>query len=187
MAQYEYECPEHGIFQVTCRLADWSDVKACPKCEQPSEQILRPSSTHLGEFPESIVVHISESGDVRFPGDVNARVPEGFQKKEIRTIRELEHFERQMNVKLRAEAEQHQENEAKFFDAIHARTRADLRQQMQHMSPLGRDFAMLAMQINDSRKRKPTDCGFHSDILNFDRTNREPMHDERTGWKRKYY
>jgi hypothetical protein len=184
---YIHECEDHGRFEIHCRLAEYDEWKPCPQCKKSSQQVFLPSNTRDCAFPEPIVIHVSADGSVRFPGDASAKVPKGFEKKELRTIREIESFEKSYNHTLKVEASQHQENEERYFTALHAQNRSDLRNRIASMSPLGRDFAMLAMQINDRRKKKPTDCGFFSEILHFDRSNREPMHDERTGWKRKYF
>jgi hypothetical protein len=50
---------------------------------------------------------------------------------------------------------------------------------------MGRDFAEMAMRVNDERRRKPTDCGFHVMILHDD-SSKNPQVDQSTGWKRRY-
>lgn len=187
MPTYIHACEDHGDFEVTCRVAEWDEWKPCPNCGKSSQQMLRPSDSRDSHFPDPIVIHVSAEGKLRFPGDANAKVPDGYVKKELRTIREIEQLERTMNTQLRAEAEQHHENEDRFFSKVHSENRAELRMRMQSMSPLGRDFAKFAIEMGNRIKRKPTECGFHSEILHFDRSNREPLHDERTGWKRKYF
>ena len=184
MPAYNFKCPKHGVFEVSCRLADWSDVKPCPKCRKPSEQVLLPRRCS-GNFGQGVVIHVSADGQTRFPGDPNARVPKGFQKRTLTTIREVEKFEREVNTKLRAESEQHQEREARHFDAIQKKNRSDLRMAMQHFSPMGRALAETAMRINNERKRKTNDCGFQVTILHED-ASKNPQIDASTGWKRKY-
>jgi hypothetical protein len=146
------------------------------------DQILLPndSSRH---FSDPVVVHVSADGAYRFPGSSNARVPKGFEKRELRTIREIEKFERDVNCKVHAEARQHQEKEQQQVAEIRAHLRGELRQRMQSMSQLGRDFANLAMMLNDQRRSKPTDPGFHVQVLHYDQSNREAHRDKETGWK----
>lgn len=184
MPVYEYECKSHGVFVLTLPLRKWDDHKPCPKCEKQCEQILSPQGGR-GTFGQGIVVHVSADGHTRFPGDPNAKVPKGFQKKTLTTIREVEKFEREVNTKLRAESEQHQEREARHFDAIQKKNRSDLRMAMQHFSPMGRALAETAMRINNERKRKTNDCGFQVTILHED-ASKNPQIDASTGWKRKY-
>jgi hypothetical protein len=182
MPCYCYECPKHGTFELTLPLRKWDSTKPCPKCSQPSEQVLLPQRAYA-EFRDPIVVHVSADGKYRFPGAANARVPKGFERKELRTIREVESFERDVNKQLRGEAERHRENESRHFEEIYAQKRSELRQAMQQMSPLGRDFAQFAIKMNNARRRKPTDCGFHVEILHFDQGNREPQRDRSTDWR----
>lgn len=184
MPLYTYECEKHGIFEISVPLRKWDEHKPCPKCGKSSEQVLLPRRS-TGQFGKGIVVHISADGQTRFPGDPNARVPKGFMKRELKTIREVEQFEREINLKLKDEAEQHQEREHHHFEEIRKQNRAELRQAMQHFSPLGRDLAQTAIRMNNERKRKPTDCGFHVTILHED-ASRNPQIDQSTGWKRRY-
>jgi hypothetical protein len=183
--QYHFECGEHGLFAVTCRLAEWSDTKPCPACTKPSEQVVLPQGEY-GTLPVPIVVHVSATGRFRFPGAADAKAPRGFERVELKTISEVEKFERRVNHQLREEARDHQENEEKFFGKVKAELRGELRHAMKNMSPLGRDFARFVMALNDRKKRKPTEAGFYCDILHNDQSNREAHVDERTGWKRKY-
>lgn len=129
-----------------------------------------------------VVIHVDRGGAVRFPGNSDAKVPKGFNKVELRTIPEIEKFEREMNRKFHAEAEQHHENEARVFGEIRAQLRSELRQRMQTMSALGRDFARAAMEANDRRPRKSSDTGFHLQVLHFNASNREPFR-EGKGYK----
>jgi hypothetical protein len=184
---YHYDCPEHGLFELILPLSEWDDKKACPQkdCGKIGEQVVLPARSS-GEFSVPIVVHVAADGAIRFPGRGDARVPEGFERRELRTIREIEHFERQMNARLRSESDRHNSNEERHFSEIKAQQRSELRQRMQGMSEQGRDFARFAMRLNDSRKRKQTECGFHVEVLHFDQSNREAHSDDRTNWKRRH-
>lgn len=186
MPVYSFECPLHGIFELSLPLRLWDDHKGCTfeGCTEIAEQVVLPNQA-AGTVPP-IVIHVAEDGSFRFPGAADARVPPGFQKKELHTIREIEQFERDVNRRLTAEAHQHHENEDRHFGKMREQARSDLRMKMQQMSERGRDFARFAMALNDRRRRKSTECGFHVEILHFDQTNREAHSDERTQWKRKH-
>jgi putative FmdB family regulatory protein len=184
MPIYSYRCEKHGVFELSMRLADWNDKKPCPKkhCKQIAEQVILPNDGSR-TFSEPVVVHVSADGSFRFPGSSDAKVPKGFEKKELRTIREIEAFERCVNTHLRAESEQHQINQEKHFAEMRSELRSELRMKMQGMSQYGKDLARLAMAMNDARRPQSTDAGFHLQILHFDQTNREAHRDERTNWK----
>lgn len=181
---YEYECEKHGVFSVTVPVREWKRAKKCPKrkCSRISPQVLRPSGGRKdGNF--KVVVHITDTGEYRLPGSADAKVPKHCRKIEFTSIREVEAFERKMNTKMRSEAQIHNANERAHFDPIYAKNRSELRQAMQKMSPYGRDFAELAMKMNDEKPQKKSDVGFHCEVLHFDQSNREPHRDERTGWQ----
>jgi putative FmdB family regulatory protein len=184
MPVYDYDCETHGLFQVNCRLADWNDFKPCPTCGKSSEQMLLPSRV-AGHFSQPIIVHVAADGAVRFPGASDAKVPRGFEKRELRTIREAEQFERTFNQQLRVEADRHHMNEDRHFGEVRAQQRSELRMKMQQMSQQGQDFARAAMKANDQRRSKSNDCGFHIHIIHFDASNREKQRDASTGWKPK--
>lgn len=183
MPVYEYICAKGHTFEIRCRLAEWTDIRPCNQegCAEIAEQFISPSGSD-NEVPP-IVIHVDSEGHVRFPGASDARVPEGFEKRELRTIRQIEAFERDMNCRLRSEARQHQENEERYFSQVRSQLRGELRQRMQQMSEAGKSFARLAMALNDQRRSKSTETGFHVEILHFDQSNREAHRDERTGWK----
>ena len=187
MPTYEYICESGHSFEIRCRLAEWKDHLPCTHkgCRKIAEQILT-SNDSSRFFSDPVIVHVAKDGQYRFPGAANARVPKGFQKRELRTIREIESFERDVNCKLHAEARQHQENEERYYSDVRSQLRSELRMRMQSMSQQGRDFARAVMSLNDQRRSKPTDPGFHLQVLHFDQTNREHHRDESTGWKRKY-
>ena len=182
MPTYNYECSDHGMFELTLPLRKWDDHKPCPTCAKSSEQVVLPSG-NSGVLPGAIVVHVDSKGNFRFPGVADAKCPEGFERRELKTIREVENFERQVNAKLKSESQQHRENEERAFAGVKSQSRSELRQAMQRMSSQGRAFAEAAIRINNARKSKSTDCGFHLDILHNDSSNRQEYRDERTGWK----
>jgi putative FmdB family regulatory protein len=186
MPVYSYECPKHGRFDLTLPLRKWDDHKNCPKCGRSCEQVVLPQG-EPGTLPIPIVVHRDEKGNFRFPGASDARVPKHFEKVELKTIKEVEKFEREVNQRLHSEARQHQENEERFYGQVKKSLRSELVNAMQSFSNRGKDFARLVMALNDARRRKKTEVGFHCDILHNDASNREAYNDERTGWKRKYF
>jgi len=183
---YSYECSKHGIFEVSLPLSRWDDKMKCTTkgCDLFADQVLLPSQGR-GTFEVGIVVQVGPSGEVRFPGHRDAKCPKGFHRKELKSVREVEQFEREMNHKLRNEAERHNDREEKIFKEVQEKNRSDLRQAMRNMSPQGRAFAQFAIDRNNNRKRKPTDCGFHVQILAFDQPNREHHRDAETNWQRK--
>jgi hypothetical protein len=190
---YSYECPVHGEFEVTVPISAHQDHPPCPlKTDGPEGPnyacFCETVQTYTPSRPKdwaikAIVVHVGADGAVRFPGHENARVPKGFNRVELKTLSEIQAFERQVNQKLSSEASRHIENEERHFEGVRARLRGELRQRMQSMSPFGRAFAQLAIEMNNSRRRKKSDVGFNVDILNNDNSSREAYRDKETNWK----
>ena len=188
MPIYDFRCPKHGVFEIAMPLREYDDKKPCIKkgCALIAEQVHLPRGGGRGQFAQPIVIHVSADGRTRFPGSPDAKLPKGFVKRELKTIRDIEGFERQMNERLKSEAQDHQEREERHFGAIQERNRSDLRMAMQSMSPIGRAFAEHAIKVNNARRRKSTDMGFRCSILHED-ASKSPQIDVSTGWKRKYF
>lgn len=186
MPLYTYSCEKHGDFEHSCRLAEWTDRRPCPKCGKEAEQILLPTERAAQNF-QPVVVHVNAEGKYRFPGAADAKVPKGYNKVELKTLRDIEQMERKVNQRLRSEADRHNQNEEIAFGQIRSKLRSELVQKMATMSPLGRAYAQFCIARNNARRRKSSEVGFHVEILNYDQANREAHVDDRTGWKRKYY
>ena len=182
MPTYTYECPKDGTFELTLPLRKWDDHKRCPKCKEMSEQVLIPSRGDA-HFEVPIVVHVDASGKFSFPAHQDAPVREGYEKKELRSIREVEAFERKVNARLSRESAEHNAREEALLSSVLDKNRKELRTAMERMSPAGRTFAEFAIRMNNERKRKTSEVGFHTVILHFDESNRDAYRDRETNWK----
>jgi len=132
---------------------------------------------------DPVVIHRDAQGNYRFPGAPDARVPEGFQRIELRTTEEVRRFERDVN---RGEAERHdgaQAREEGFYGGLKAQQRSELWATMARMTPTGRAFAEEAMRANDERPRGRFDANFHVECFSQDASNREPQRDATTKWR----
>lgn len=180
MPTWTFECPVHGEFELTAPIARHRDHPECPysHCRETTVQTYHASRPKDWAI-QPVVLHVDKKGNVRFPGHANGKIPRGFERVELKTLAEIQAFEHKMNHNLSCEAQQHQENEEKFFAPLRAKLRGELRQKMQSMSRTGRDFARYAMAVNDARERKKTDVGFHIQVLHFDASNREPFREGR--------
>jgi hypothetical protein len=197
MPTYTFECPAHGEFEVTVPISQHRDHWPCPyksefeaagvkfvtaHCSERTEQTYTPERPKNWAI-QAVVVHLGKDGAVRFPAHVNAPVPKGFNRVELRSLGEIEQFERRVNAKLSAEAAIHIENEERHFSILRDQSRSDLRQRMQSMSLAGKAFAQFCIEENNRCQRKSSDVGFHLNILHFNSSNREAHNDKETGWK----
>ncbi len=49
MPLYEYECPEHGVFEALRPMAEYQSPQACPECAMQSSRVITPVA--LGLMP----------------------------------------------------------------------------------------------------------------------------------------
>lgn len=109
---------------------------------------------------DPVVVFKSADGRVRTPGRSDAPTPEGFARVELKTVREIRAFERQMNMSEHSKHEASREKDSRACEAARTQLRGELRMAMQGMSNEGRDFARLAMERTNNRKKERFDAGF---------------------------
>lgn len=126
---YDFECPdghvtEHFLSKFTERvrcgfLIDCGTMGVEP-CRREGEN--RPSFWYSSNVPRlaqsfnPVVIHRDAAGNVRFPGNANAPVPEGFQKVELATVAQVRAFEKEVNLSDSVKAEGFRNGRAKFLD-----------------------------------------------------------------------
>jgi hypothetical protein len=132
---------------------------------------------------DPVVIHRDAAGNIRYPANIHAPVPEGYQKVELRTVSEVRRFEAEVNQREHVKADQHHSAREAAFAAAQSIRRSDLRGKMRNMSAFGQDFARHAMERTDSSRPQPRDVGFHLDVFSNDSSNRETHRDARTDWK----
>ncbi len=142
-------------------------------------RIMLPSHVHANALTfDPIVFHESPDGQLRFPGRADAPVPEGFERKEVRTFREYEAFRRKVNHVENNKIEQANDAEHAYLHFIESVNRPDLRMAMQSMPPQWRAFARLAIERGNARPRTH-DAGFYVDAMEYDASNRERWQPDR--------
>lgn len=164
-------------------------IGACTKCHQPvgiGMHFVCPHSSLTQSFAarfDPVVVHVDNTGKVSFPGRSDAKLPPGYERRELRTIQEVRAFQKEYNKRAGEEHEVRQGIKEAQFSENQARHRSDLRVAMMSMSRYGRDFARLAMEVNDKRRKsQPAPVGYFEAFEN-DASNRDAHRDELTGWR----
>jgi hypothetical protein len=132
---------------------------------------------------DPIVIHVDSQGNKRFPASPDAPVPPGFEKRELRTVREVREFERTVNREERQRWDETRIREEMTFDPQRRERHRELRSEMQHMTPFGRAFAEYAMQQTNGKTRGSFDAGFRVSVFSDDRSNMDPYCDKSTGWR----
>lgn len=163
----------------------------CPECNQPLS---------IGDFPfcphgpmrdrhaqafDPIVVHRDAAGNYSFPGHSSDPVPEGYEKVELRTIREADAFCRQMNTSIRAQRLADYEQEYGMFQERVKQTREGVRERLASQGITHSDtWERVKKYVDEKRYQKYTrmmaaDPNFNLQILSRDASNRPAYHDEK--------
>ena len=144
---------------------------------------------HAQRF-DPIVVHVSCEGDgqYRFPAAVDAPVPAGYRKVEIRTIQEADRVSREVNRREDETLRSVQQQSDASRQAARSRNQAFMNNMKERMSPKGRQFLdqareYQAMKDKEREQSRPRGTNFHMDVFAYDSSNREQYRDERTGWR----
>lgn len=203
MPLYEYECTDdacHWIFEQVRRISEREDPPPCPKCAAPTARIYLPSRLYANACNiDPVVVHRAADGTYKMPGRSDAPVTAGYERVELRSIRDIERFEREVNTQHTSLIGRRVEHEQARFEANQAVRRARLRHAITHgftmkdsdgktvtfgpMSARGRLFAEQALKRGESFTVQSYEPGFRVDILHHDAHNREPWRDVDTGWR----
>lgn len=161
----------------------------CPHCGTELEIGDWPYCPHGradGRFAQGfdpVVIHRDSVGNIRYPGHIDAPVPAGYQKVELRTTHEVRRFEAEVNQRERVKADEQLSRREAIFSAQQSSRRRELRTEMERMSPLGRDFALHAIDKGNNRRTASRDVGFHLDVFSNYSSNREVHRDARTDWR----
>lgn len=164
-------------------------ISSCSDCGQPAGIGSYPFCPH-GNLSEAyaqrfapVVVHVDATGNYRFPGRSDAKMPAGYEKVELRSLRDVRAFERQFNAKVKREFDQRHEVRQEQFEARQSELRSELRDAMAHMSRKGREFAQFAIDRNNQRARKSYEPNGFFEAFEMDASNREGYSDRANEWK----
>lgn len=165
----------------------------CSTCNHEMEIGDYPFCPHESIYPQDaqgfspVVIHKDAKGNIRFPGNSNAPVPDGFQRVELTNVREVRKLEREVNSFELGRAENNRHKQRAVAEGERMERRAKFKELVQTFSPRGRQFAEAMMTARDRHKtrldRPITDMGFRVDAFSNDSSNREHYRDEATGWK----
>ncbi len=185
MPIYNYKCANGHVVEKILLIAERETPGPCPACQGDLERVYLARGRHANAF-DPIVLHRSASGEYSFPMHPSAPIPEGFEKLEVTTFQELDRHMGSINAAERRKMEEHVEGERVWLNRIESENRSELRRQMQHMSPVMRAFAEVAMQQNDQKPRpRVIDPNVFAEIRERDASNREDHRDSLTGWQRR--
>lgn len=117
MPAYDFKCDSCHTVQEQFLSYPPPDTVLCPCGDQaPYFPTFYYNSPVNSQRFAPVVIHRDTEGNVRFPGEANARVPEGFQRVELTDFHQIRSFERDMEKKQGVEAEQFRQSRQFFLD-----------------------------------------------------------------------
>lgn len=117
----------------------------------------------------------------------DTRHPKGYQRHEIRTMRQYERFVREQSALHRAGIEESRRDEDQTRALLKRESREQLQQMMKdHFTPEGRGFAEAVMEYMDSQPdRQEYDHRIYISGFEFDRSNRVEHNDAESNYRRR--
>lgn len=161
------------------RLLEVGDYPFCSGQRSDHGPVRRRSAAGF----KPVVVFRNAKGEFSFPGRAEDPAPKGYERVELKTMREIHSLERTVNSQQKHEWERGREAERAAYAEKQSTLRSELRQQMQRMTPMGRDFAQAAMRRNDERPTEKFDPGFLVQVAHYDQSSRPEWRSEDTGWR----
>jgi hypothetical protein len=183
---YAFECTAGHLFERYAPLARFTEKTRCPSCRRLARLTVRARRGPSSGFAP-VVVHRHADGHYSFPAHTSAPLRLGYERVELRSLAEVRKFEKQVNaVEFRKHVE-HKEREERSFGRGRAERQAELRSLAQHMTPMGRDFAHVAMEATNRKSRSRDaarfEAGFYVEAFSNDRSSLADYRDQKTGWK----
>lgn len=83
-------------------MAAEDDTNTCTECGTQMEQDWLPRTRHNAQWDDAtaVLVHVDpRTGDVRYPGTHDAKLKKGYERVYLRSLRDVERFESQHNVR----------------------------------------------------------------------------------------
>ena len=140
---------------------------------------------------EPMVVDVHPTtGQVSYPADAKDPCPEGYERRSLETIRQIEDF---CSARSREETEKRREffrNEKQFWDDRIAQRREYVRAEMVRRGFKGKGFDAVTKLLDARRERKydeqmRKEVHVFSDVIHFDSSNRESHSGPHTDWKQR--
>ncbi len=96
----DVRCSACGTYQRDLMLGE-SDIPECSSCGKPCEQIwwaMRDKSAQWGDKDCVVVFRDPQTGKLKYPPRNDRPTPKGYERVEMRSLREVERFEKDNHV-----------------------------------------------------------------------------------------
>ncbi len=153
MPNYDFACDNNSehLIEKFVPLAEWSaEMSAwCEQCKCLAHQVVLPRGAGTTITP--FVYYVNKNGEIRIPGSSNLPVPPGHTRCEVTTLHELRQLEARVGREERSKISHAREMDDAISQEETQGLRRELRSAMERMSPAGRDFAQVAIEMGNRR------------------------------------
>lgn len=140
---------------------------------------------------DPIILHKSATGEYSFPGHSSDPTPAGFERIEIKNMRQAEHYTREINSIERGKMSDKRELNRLYFEEKTKDRREGIDAEMKRRGLSGRalELAMKARAYADKKhdrrfsSARAFGANFHIQALEFNQSNRMPYAGPETGYK----
>lgn len=179
---YDYQCDEGHQWEEF--LNDYAEHRDCPICGLSGFHVwsFYYNSTQKAQGFNPVVIHKDADGNIRFPGSVDAKVPEGFQRVELTTIQQVRQIEKEWGEKDQKEANQFRASRQFLTDGQLKENRRVMESIVRdRFTPNGRKFYEAMRKVSEEKQRlgpKSTSPAAYFDAFTNNTSNRESFYDE---------
>ncbi len=191
---YDYQCDEGHQFELF--LDEYKEVVPCEVCNAERNSFSAPesiarhvwsfyyNSTQKAQRFDPVVIHKDINGNIRFPGEANAQVPEGFQRVELTTIQQVRQIEKEWGAQDQTKANQFRAARQTLTDGQLKENRRVMESIVRdRFSPRGRKFYEAMKKVSEEKQRlgpKAVSPAAYFDAFSNDSTNRDIYYNENT-------
>lgn len=177
MPLYDFKCQNAdcgAINEIALTMAERENPGTCRTCFGNLQRIFLSRQEAAQRFDPVVVHYNPTTKQYSFPGHANAPVRAGYERQEIRTLAEVNAFERQRNQAERGRAERVTEDRLRRIEHSEKSRRSEIYAKLgNNISNFGREVMRLSAEQRNARRPKTQDPGFHIDAFHYDKSNRE--------------
>jgi putative FmdB family regulatory protein len=214
MPLYDFTCDQCGsVAEYLFKYSELPPKMKCNECElgvasyTPTFWDCSPIQTtrriQNAQRFSPVIIHRDANGNIRFPGNTNAPVPEGFQKVELSTIQQVRALEKEVNTRDSVKAGEFHNARGKFLDGQLKENRRAVDEilaggtwqgvedgkivERRGISPRGQKILAQLREVSmqkQARGRSRVSPEFIVEAFTQDSSNREDHRDASSNWER---
>lgn len=142
--------------------------------------------TRMAQSIRGTVYFENAKGEVRFPPSPNSKCPNGFERKELTTLRAADKFMREQNQRERIRADENVHHENSYWSSVYKDGASKLETLLRQGRFTGQRAEYVEQKIREMRNhtgKATRDPNFYIEPLVYDSSNRDSWCGPETGWK----